>query len=759
MAGGNSFLQLFAVAALCLGITVDGGLSAVTVDSYPRQGAALTHSSKSSVAPKRRLQDGGCAFGGLRGVLASSGPFGGLRSCTYCVFDAGACAVACNSCAGINTNSSSVQLSLLGCQAGPLTIVVDASGQLACQEPAPAMPFPPSAPSPPGPEGGLTGSVIVWHSHEENGTSPLSITYTAVFDTGNNSTLTSQFSLGALQQGADVVTGDMVTFKVKAPGTGRRRGLRSDAFVLDCDPDSGLCLDTDTAVLNGTGTGAKDFVINGKPVNVTSIIMLATVCGTQPLMSVSALRSTLFNPASGAPTRATMQEYYDTCSYGKLNYLATNNLITTVNLPCSALYQTTASGTQVFYDSVNKCGDPERLGWVRDAVVQAQQNLGLSDISFYKRRTLILPKRNACAWAGTASVGCDTNCITLMNQRTSYLDVSSTFHELGHNIGLQHANSWNSATGDINEYGDFTDPMGTAWPANDPYQNKSFICHAAPTAFKAGWATPSYNFSIAGGGLVPGSPRTLAVPSMHLTDQNFVYFNISTLAPFPVTWPAGAPGLPKTNQLFVSYRVRQTGVTGYDSGLPNDQNRRVWIHSYNATYRLPPRPDPDALDMGPALVAVLAPSAPAAAGSMRTARSFRVNYGSIAGSTSPVNGLNITTLSVNATHAVITVCYFRALNEDGAENGCANGFDDDCDGLVDDADPDCASGVVRSPPPPPPPSPPSPPPPPPPPKSPSPPNPPSPPPPRKSPPPLPPPPKPPSPRPSPKPRAPPPKLR
>ena len=50
---------------------------------------------------------------------------------------------------------------------------------------------------------------------------------------------------------------------------------------------------------------------------------------------------------------------------------------------------------------------------------------------------------------------------------------------------------------------------------------------------------------------------------------------------------------------------------------------QVWIHSYNATYRLPPRPDPDALDMGPAMVAVLAPSAPAAAGSMRTARSFR----------------------------------------------------------------------------------------------------------------------------------------
>ncbi|KAG2439560.1 hypothetical protein HXX76_004913 [Chlamydomonas incerta] len=666
------------------------------MDTHIREGATLKHGSTSNVASKRRLQDGSCAFGGLRGILASSGPFGGLRSCTYCVFDEAACEVACKNCDGTDSSSGPIRLSLLGCQAGPLTIVVDASGQLACQEPAPGAPFPPSPPRPPAPAGELTGSVIVWHSHEENGTSPLRVTYTAIFDAGN-STISSQFGLGSLQEGADVVTGDKVTFQVKAPGAGRRRGLRSDELLLDCDPDSGLCLDTDTAVLNGTSTGAKDFVIDGKPVNITSIIMLASVCGMQPLMSVSALRATLFNPDSGTPTRATMQEYYDTCSYGKINYLATNNLITTVNLPCTALYQTTASGTQVFYDSVNKCGDPERMGWVRDGVAQAQQNLGLSDISFYKRRTLILPKRTACGWAGTASVGCESNCITIINQRTTYLDVSSTYHELGHNIGLQHANSWNSATGELVEYGDFTDPMGTAWPANDPYQNKSFICSAAPTAFKAGWSTPAFNLSIAGGSLIAGSPRTLAVPSMHLTDQNFVYFNISTLAPFPVTWPAGAAGLPKTNQLFVSYRVRQPGPTGYDSGLPNDQNRRIWVHSYNATYRLPPRADPDALDMGPALVAVLAPTAGSVAGSLRTARSFRVNYGSIAGSTSPVNGLNLTALSINATHAVISVCYFRALNEDDAENGCANGFDDDCDGLVDDADPDCASGVPPSP--------------------------------------------------------------
>ncbi len=48
-----------------------------------------------------------------------------------------------------------------------------------------------------------------------------------------------------------------------------------------------------------------------------------------------ALRATMFNPDSGAPTRATMQQYYATCSYGKLNYLAPNNLITTVELPCT----------------------------------------------------------------------------------------------------------------------------------------------------------------------------------------------------------------------------------------------------------------------------------------------------------------------------------------------------------------------------------------------------------------------------------------
>ncbi len=52
--------------------------------------------------------------------------------------------------------------------------------------------------------------------------------------------------------------------------------------------------------------------------------------------------------------------------------------------------------------------------------------------------------------------------------------------ELGHNIGLQHANRW--IDGRNSEYDDFTDPMGSAYVdwATDQYGNKSLVCLSAP---------------------------------------------------------------------------------------------------------------------------------------------------------------------------------------------------------------------------------------------------------------------------------------
>ncbi len=44
------------------------------------------------------------------------------------------------------------------------------------------------------------------------------------------------------------------------------------------------------------------------------------------------------------------------------------------------------------------------------------QKLAISNATYYKRRVLLMPERAACQWAGLASVGCDVNCNTWLQQ-------------------------------------------------------------------------------------------------------------------------------------------------------------------------------------------------------------------------------------------------------------------------------------------------------------------------------------------------------
>ncbi|PNH09771.1 Autolysin [Tetrabaena socialis] len=572
-----------------------------------------------------------------------------------------------------------VTVNLLGCAAAANQIYVGQLGQLGCKTQGP---FAPSPPSPPAPGSTVTGTVVVYHSHSvrnntaaEDGTPVESLgtsqtAYTAIFtsqETGDETR--ARFTLGAAGEAPDVVTGDRVTFTVRQGSSRGRLLLDSPVF---CDPNSDLCLDSETAVSNQTSTGEKDFVVDGKPLNITSMIMLATVCGVRPPISMTALRGTLFNAnQNAATTKVTLQHYYSTCTFGKLSYLPENSLITEVSLPCTGLYQTLANGKKIMYDSVNSCDDPEWTGWTRDSLAAAQTALGVLDFSNYKRRVTFLAWRPACPWAGVANVGCQYTCDTLINQDTPSVYLSGLFHELGHNIGLHHANRWNNGVNE--EYGDFTDPMGMGDPVNDPYQNKSMVCLSAPQAYKAGWVTPAFNFSVVGGSFSPGVPTVIAVPSMHLTDRSFAYVNISYLSDFLPSWPSAAGGVPRSNQLFISYRVKQP-MLGYDSGLADELSRKVYLHSYNATYRVPPRPDPDSTEMTTSLIAILALKAGSVSGGlMKVDTQFRFNYGSLPGVRGTVNGLNIRPLSLNATHAVLSVCYFRALSEADVDNGCNNG--------------------------------------------------------------------------------------
>lgn len=53
---------------------------------------------------------------------------------------------------------------------------------------------------------------------------------------------------------------------------------------------------------------------------------------------------------------------------------------------------------------------------VRPLVTIAPQKLAISNATYYKRRVLLMPERAACQWAGLASVGCDVNCNTWLQQ-------------------------------------------------------------------------------------------------------------------------------------------------------------------------------------------------------------------------------------------------------------------------------------------------------------------------------------------------------
>eukprot|EP00198_Chlamydomonas_reinhardtii_P003372 XP_001692708.1 predicted protein [Chlamydomonas reinhardtii] len=601
-----------------------------------------------------------CRFFGLRHILAASDRTnGGLRRCHTCTFDADSCVVLCAYCTDTSGDPtpSEVSLELSHCRPAEGEIIADTDGYLMCRmapnppdTPMPP-PEPPTYPPPPPPvvPVTLTGTVEVYTSHLHNSpnrTAPY-MSYAVTF--ANESTgysLKASFSLGSLANTADVQTGDRLSFKVTSapPGGSGRRHLLSN-----CDEVTGLCFDPTAAEGNATASG-KDFVVDGKAVNITSIVMLATVCGNRPGIDITS--------AAVNSRNVTLQHYYATCSYGKVQFRPENNLVTAVSLPCTALYQTSSSGVQTWYKSQTSCDAPELYGWMRDALAQAQTNLGLASTTPYKRKVLFLPNRQ--------------------------VDMQVLFQELGHNIGLQHANRW--IDGVNQEYEDFTDPMGTGWVQNDDYQNKTMICLGAAEAYKAGWVLPAASFNLTED-LVPGYPVTLILPSMHATDTNFLYINVTSLPAYKPSWPANAQPLNRTNQLFVSYRVRQP-APGFDSGLTTDMSKKIYIHNFNATLRSPPRPDPGDAAMKTSLIAILGTRAGSVQG-MDVNTAFRFDFGPLAGGRTSVNGLHIKPLSLDAASATLTVCYFAVAKESDAEGGCSNGIDDDCDGYADEADTDC----------------------------------------------------------------------
>ncbi len=90
---------------------------------------------------------------------------------------------------------------------------------------------------------------------------------------------------------------------------------------------------------------------------------------------------------------------------------------------------------------------------IADAADAKAQAAGIN-LSAFQHHIYLLPDNLSCGWAGIAHVGCYTDC-------SAWLKVGHDpfiyAHELGHNAGMHHA------SGGGQEYGDYSDPMGSPW--------------------------------------------------------------------------------------------------------------------------------------------------------------------------------------------------------------------------------------------------------------------------------------------------------
>ncbi|PNH09738.1 Autolysin, partial [Tetrabaena socialis] len=329
--------------------------------------------------------------------------------------------------------------------------------------------------------------------------------------------------------------------------------------------------------------GAKDLmIVGGRPLNVSSLtfIFSSSSCGR----TLTQLPMSVFNQrwlGTGAPsTAASMQLYHSVCSYNKLRFpTELNRVYGPIDLPCKG---TSSKGA---YALDTGCDDPELFALWDNAKKYLQKNdpAVFASLAMYRRKVMVFPFAT-CNWGGLANVGCpgSDDCTTWISPdlKDTSVDLSLVLHELAHNIGLAHSARvvCDSATCQFDDYGDFTDFMGSGGP-ND---KDGLLCLSAPQAYKAGWSSP-----VAGGefkltDLAVGSTfdnNKFVLPAAALSDKNFLRIIVDQggMAVSTIRTLERA--------LYVSFRVRQprTPTPGYDSGLADDYNRRVFVHEFNET--------------------------------------------------------------------------------------------------------------------------------------------------------------------------------
>lgn len=185
---------------------------------------------------------------------------------------------------------------------------------------------------------------------------------------------------------------------------------------------------------------------------LTGFIAVLNVCGYKTPVNPGSIRNMLFSPGSLGDTFAN-------CSYG-LSSIRLKILPDPIYIPCNIFQPGTCS-----YDA-----------WVdyADSLIRDANLLNLQHAIY------IVPYGPPCNWAGLGMVGCGTRrpCRVWINGQ--FAMVSDTyFHELGHNMGLNHAASIKPLyKGADLSYSDFSCGMGYCC---------SRRCYNAPHSEQLGW--------------------------------------------------------------------------------------------------------------------------------------------------------------------------------------------------------------------------------------------------------------------------------
>jgi len=158
------------------------------------------------------------------------------------------------------------------------------------------------------------------------------------------------------------------------------------------------------------------------------------------------------------------------------------------------LYQETSIGNVWFSGNIvgpftinyRSAGTCDHHAWAAAAEAAAQSD-GLN-LGVYDRKVYVLPKENPCSWAGLATLGGSPS------QAWIFLcDAADVYgHEIGHNLGMNHAATPNF------DYGDVSDIMGLS--------GYGLRRVNAPHHEQMGWFSPDHVLTITAGGIYDLAP-------------------------------------------------------------------------------------------------------------------------------------------------------------------------------------------------------------------------------------------------------------